>query len=166
MGGEQEKEKSEEKPKELTKDEKKGETSTSTYLSQPENPMSGFANRAYSPIVEDPNERDEKGSKRLDDDLSVSEQSRAASPSSRSRTPQPTTASPKRATSPKTEQSETTSPIAGVSAKENAGTKDESSVKVVSKSSEKTTSNQPIFKPLVTEKGKSKTTGKNIGGWI
>lgn len=25
---------------------------------------------------------------------------------------------------------------------------------------------QPIFKPLVTEKGKSKTTGKSIGGWI
>lgn len=25
---------------------------------------------------------------------------------------------------------------------------------------------QPIFKPLVTEKGKSKTSGKTIGGWI
>lgn len=25
---------------------------------------------------------------------------------------------------------------------------------------------QPIFKPLHTDKGKSKTTGKSIGGWI
>lgn len=31
---------------------------------------------------------------------------------------------------------------------------------------EPTTTTEPIFKPLHTEKGKSKTTGKSIGGWI
>lgn len=120
-------------------------------------------NRAYSPIIEDPSERDSRppstdlaDSGAKNDDVP----SRAVSPA----------AVPVSSVSPIPGQSRPMSPISSSSqsktpepASPTPGKDDKNDV--ASKSTNATT-NQPIFKPLTTDKGKSKTTGKNIGGWI
>lgn len=130
--------------------------------------------RAYSPIIEDPIERDSRPSStdlvddktvKLDDELSLSSRatsmpSRAMSPASiRSTTisPAPVSAMGSRTISPV--PSVQPNDIASGSQLNEAAEKDDSKP-----SSEM--SSQPIFKPLSTAKGQSKITGKSIGGWI
>lgn len=144
--------------------------------------------RAYSPIIEDPRERDSRPastdptedkrfnmqSKQFDN---VSIPSRATSPAL-AQSPQPPSpqimspvSMPSRAASPATPlrlgspipstSIQIDNEITGVSSPAN-----ESDTKNDTNSSSRSTTPQPIFKPLTTEKGKSKTTGKSIGGWI
>lgn len=139
-----------------------------------------IASRTYSPIIEDPNERDSRrGSTDLlessmkDDDVSIS--SRAISLASGS--------VPTSSDSPISEQPQAMTPtseaIASVSSPSQAQSLEpteptidqtkstQASNETAKKDEPKSNkvSSQPIFKPL-TDKGKSKTTGKNIGGWI
>lgn len=125
--------------------------------------------RAYSPIIEDPTERDSRPSStelvdnksiKLDDELSLS--SRAPSIPSRAMSP---ASIGSKTISPEQSKSATPEPL--------AQSKDIASGTQLNEMAEKDESKptsemscQPIFKPLATEKGKSKTTGKSIGGWI
>ncbi|XP_031631635.1 transient receptor potential protein [Contarinia nasturtii] len=150
----------------------KVETSTlsveSDNSTQSDNVASAMTSRAYSPIIEDPNERDsrppstdlvESGGSRASLPMTsaspVPDQSRTMSPisgSSRSRTPD--ASMPDKAIS-----SKPTSPTPVERTKVDEKVDD-------TKSTVEANTPQPIFKPLTTEKGKSKTTGKSIGGWI
>lgn len=129
--------------------------------------------RAYSPIIEDPRERDSRPLStelvddkevKLDDEVSIS--SRATSIASRAMSPDSNlsrTITGSRPISP--EQSATMEPSAQSNVIASGSQLNEAAEKDETKSSSEMSS-QPIFKPLVTEKGKSKTTGKSIGGWI
>lgn len=138
--------------------------------------------RAYSPIIEDPRERDSRpasvdptergGDIKLDDNMSLpsraitpsSMPSRAATPSGESSAADVPASEPNRAVSPASD------PFAVTTNAENNGPNDNNQTNAKQQSTETENNsepkNEPIFKPLITEKGKSKTTGKNIGGWI
>lgn len=136
--------------------------------------------RAYSPIMEERDSRpasvdptEKKSLIKGNDNMSLP--SRAVTPSSM----------PSRAVSPNIEpqpnvsnlpSSESILPSGETSTEANADVNNaniqpretnksdgNTDAKSASESEEKL---QPIFKPLITEKGKSKTTGKSIGGWI
>lgn len=141
---------------EQKKDEPPSIPGDSNNLNQLPSPVPSVS-RAYSPIIEDPRERDSRPSSaelvegkliKLDDDLSIS--SRAISPTS---VPDNFKEMPASVSSPTV--SSTVSPTTGKLSQTDA--KDEFN---------SGQSSQPIFKPLATEKGKSKTSGKTVGGWI
>lgn len=134
--------------------------------------------RSYSPIIEDPRERDSRSASvdlierresysqfKESDNMSIP--SRAVTPSSmipsRAMTPSSVRS---RAVSPNVElgSSPTTGSVRAITP--TASNELNAEVKNDNPTSDSTDTLQPIFKPLVTEKGKSKTTGKSIGGWI
>lgn len=124
--------------------------------------------RSYSPIIEDPSERDSRPAS-----TDPNENRRL------SMTPKPMdngTPTPSRSVSPALEPSQisgspSTLPLNDTPDVEVAATKtnlnvDKSTAAQQSPSSSRQATPEPIFRPLITEKGKSKTTGKSIGGWI
>lgn len=146
--------------------------------------------RSRTPIPEDPTE-----SRRSSDVLSshiptpVPHPSRATSPSEVTPSPIPETisrvasptqqtglrvaspvpasisraASPTQATSSRIASPE---PVVSRSASPKPGTSKQTDDDKPSESKEDEAKPEPIFKPLVSDKGKSKVYGKNIGGWI
>lgn len=121
--------------------------------------------RPHTPIIEDPKEdrrpsMDPSEAEDLKPLVSIDSPSEAPSTSS--------------ATEPETGQKtdsdavqKTESDMAGPSAPEEAEAKEEKTKPKPKESPDKpATQDQPIFKPLTTDKGKSKVYGKTIGGWI
>lgn len=136
--------------------------------------------RSYSPIIEDPRERDSRpasvdlierreSNSQFKEGDNMSIPSRAVTPSSmipsRAMTPSSVRS---RAVSPNVELARASSPASGSvrAITPTASNELNAEVKSDKPTSDSTDTLQPIFKPLVTEKGKSKTTGKSIGGWI
>lgn len=121
--------------------------------------------RAYSPIIEDPRESrpastdpiEYNATKKSADSISIP--SRAMTPAgvpSRASSPLPETSSKAEVKDESNEEpKEGSSQTKELDAKKESNEKSTAEVK-----------SEPIFRPLITEKGKSKTTGKNIGGWI
>lgn len=138
--------------------------------------------RSYSPIIEDPRERDSRPASvdlierresnfqfKEGDNMSIT--SRAVTPSSMIPSEAMTPSSVRsRAVSPNVELARDSSPASGsvraITPTAKASNELNAEVKNDKPTSDSTDTLQPIFKPLVTEKGKSKTTGKSIGGWI
>lgn len=128
--------------------------------------------RSYSPIIEDPGERDSRpasvdlierreSNSQFKEGDNMSIQSRAMTPSSvRSHAVSPNVELA-RASSPASGSVRAITPTAKASNDLNTEVKNDKST-----NDDSMERPQPIFKPLVTEKGKSKTTGKSIGGWI
>lgn len=120
--------------------------------------------RSYSPIIEDPRERDSRPASTdpIEDrkgSIPPNLMDHTASIPSRSATPvlEPTRAAS--ATAVKTDTAEAPADVTPAKASLTADAQQSSS-------SSRQTTPEPIFRPLIVEKGKSKTTGKNIGGWI
>lgn len=109
--------------------------------------------RAYSPIIEDPRERDSRppSTDPLADSISIPSRTMTPSLPSRASSPLPGSSSKTEVKDQEKDESKDDS----------NQTKEESNDKSIVEAKP-----EPIFRPLITEKGKSKTTGKNIGGWI
>lgn len=117
--------------------------------------------RSHSPIIEDPRERDSRppSTDPIEDrKIGISPNPMDNSTSTPSGSVSPALES-SRIDSVATMQTDDT-PDTGAS-----DTKTSLNAQQSSSSSHQTT-HEPIFRPLITEKGKSKTTGKSIGGWI
>lgn len=156
--------KSDAKPKEEEKDQQPTTSSSNDTLSSG-HPID--IGRSYSPIIEDPRERDSRPASTdpiedRRDTISPNLMDNNASIPSRSVSP---VMEPTRITSSETkvqtDTKEASTTVAGSPPKTNLAVDAQPS-----SSSSRQTTPEPIFRPLITEKGKSKTTGKNIGGWI
>lgn len=152
-----------EEKKEKTKDQKQGEIPSigadSNQLIQLDDQVN---TRAYSPIIEDPRERDSRPASTdpIADSLNTQLSDNISIPS---RVPSTPSSVPSRANTPVP----STSKINEMEAKEpKIQSKELSKDEKPEKASKSEIKSEPIFKPLHTDKGKSKTTGKSIGGWI
>lgn len=112
--------------------------------------------RSYSPIIEDPTERDSRPAST--DPIEDRKESITPNLMDNNASIPPGSVSP--ILEPTRIASDTTAKTD--TAEASAPPKTSSNVDAQPSSS----SSQPIFRPLITEKGKSKTTGKTIGGWI
>lgn len=131
--------------------------------------------RSYSPIIEDPRERDsrpasvdpsDRSNIKQDDTMSLSSRAMTPSSMSMSRSASPA-AGPSQEMLPASDPSRRTSLTVKTLNEIGSEPKNESiQLNESDNTSENKETLQPIFKPLITEKGKSKTTGKSIGGWI
>lgn len=137
--------------------------------------------RSYSPIIEDPRERDsrpasvdpsDRSNIKQDDTMSLSSRAMTSSSMSMSRSASPA-AGPSKEILPASDPTRRTSltvktlnEIGSEPKNETIQLNETNEMNASENTKENEERLQPIFKPLITEKGKSKTTGKSIGGWI
>lgn len=125
-------------------------------------------NRAYSPIIEDPRERDSRSASvdpsERSELSSQTKQDDNVSSSSRTHTP---SSEPSRMVTPTLGQALSSAlPALETSAKGRGSKVADIGSHLEGKSNDSSVELEPIFKPLKADKGTSKTTGKSVGGWI